>query len=221
MAELKKAIEFCLPDSQEKEHCLKDFEGKWIVLYFYPKDNTSGCTREAKEFSEKKDEFEKLGAVIIGISKDSPSSHRKFIEKHNLNILLLSDEDHKVHEAYGAWGKKKNYGKEYFGTIRSTFIIDPQLNIVKSYKNVKVKGHVDDVLETLKALINGEPEEAKEVKSEDVIKVFKETQKPLRSGDVVKALNADKKQVEKIIKQLKKEGIIESPKRCYYQLKED
>ncbi len=148
----KRAPDFCLKDHKEKEHCLKDFEGKWIVLYFYPKDNTSGCTKEAKEFTEKREEFQKLGATIIGISKDSPKSHAKFIEKHGLGILLLSDEEHKVLEAYGAWGLKKNYGKEYYGTIRSTFIIDPELTIRAQWKNVRVKGHVDKVLEELKRL---------------------------------------------------------------------
>ena len=148
----KKAPDFCLKDHKEKEHCLKDFKGKWIVLYFYPKDNTSGCTKEAKEFTEKREKFEKLGAVIVGISKDSPKSHAKFIEKHDLNILLLSDEEHKVLEAYGAWGLKKNYGKEYYGTIRGTFIIDPELTIRAQWKNVRVKGHVDKVLEELKKL---------------------------------------------------------------------
>ncbi len=148
----KKAPEFCLKNHEEKEYCLKDFKGKWIVLYFYPKDNTSGCTKEAIEFTEKKGDFDKLGAVIIGISKDSPKSHTKFIEKHNLGILLLSDEEHKILEAYGAWGLKKNYGKEYYGTIRSTFIIDPELTIRAQWKNVRVKGHVDKVLEELRKL---------------------------------------------------------------------
>ncbi len=145
-----KAPDFCLPDANGEEHCLKDFRGKWIVLYFYPKDNTSGCTREAKEFTEKKEEFEKLGAVIIGISKDSPKSHARFIEKHNLKILLLSDENHEVIEKYGAWGKKKNYGREYFGTIRSTFLINPDGEIVREWKKVKVAGHVDEVLNALR-----------------------------------------------------------------------
>ena len=124
-----------------------------MVLYFYPKDNTSGCTKEAKEFTDKKEIFEKLNAVIIGISKDSPKSHEKFISKHNLDILLLSDEEHKVLEIYGAWGKKKNYGREYYGTIRSTFLIDPEGRIVKIWKNVRVKGHVEEVLETLKGVV--------------------------------------------------------------------
>ena len=108
---------FCLPDQTGTKVCLKDFKGKWIVLYLYPKDSTSGWTKEAVSFTEKKDEFEKLNAVIIGISKDSPKSHKKFIAKHNIGILLLSDEEHKVIESFGAWGKKKLYGKEYYGTV--------------------------------------------------------------------------------------------------------
>ncbi len=144
------APDFCLPDYNGEKHCLKDYRGKWVVLYFYPKDNTSGCTTEAKEFTAMKEEFENLNAVIIGISKDSPKSHAKFIEKHELGILLLSDENHEIHEKYGAWGKKKNYGREYYGTIRSTFIIDPNGKIIKEWKNVRVKGHVEKVLEELK-----------------------------------------------------------------------
>jgi len=149
----EEAPDFCLPDYRGEKHCLKDFHGKWIVLYFYPKDSTSGCTREAKEFSEKKEEFENLGAVIIGISKDPPKSHARFIEKHNLKILLLSDENHGVIEKYGVWGKKKNYGREYFGTIRSTFLISPEGKIVHIWRNVRVKGHVDNVLKKLKEVI--------------------------------------------------------------------
>ncbi len=148
------APDFCLPDHSGKEHCLRDYAGKWVVLYFYPKDNTSGCTREAKEFTEMKEEFEKLGAVIIGVSKDSPKSHAKFIEKHNLGILLLSDENHEVIEKYGAWGKKKNYGREYYGTVRSTFLIDPEGKIVKEWRKVRVAGHVEKVLNALKEEVN-------------------------------------------------------------------
>jgi len=153
MKEGDMAEDFCLPDYEGKEHCLHDYRGKWVVLYFYPKDNTSGCTREAKEFTEMKEEFEKLGAVIIGVSKDSPKSHARFIEKHNLRILLLSDEEHKILEKYGAWGKKKNYGREYFGTIRTTFLIDPEGKIVKVWRNVRVNGHVEKVLEELKKFV--------------------------------------------------------------------
>ncbi len=148
----EKAFNFCLEDADGEKHCLDDFKGKWLVLYFYPKDNTSGCTKEAVEFSEKKEEFEKLGCEIVGISPDSGKRHKNFIEKHNLTILLLSDPEHKVLEQYSAWGKKKLYGREYFGVIRSTFLINPEGEIVKSWKNVKVKGHIDDVLANLKQL---------------------------------------------------------------------
>jgi len=120
-----KAPDFCLENQDGIEVSLKDNKGKWIVLYFYPKDNTSGCTKEACDFTESFKDYEKLNAVIIGVSPDSTESHRSFIEKQNLGITLLSDPDRKVHKAYGAWGLKKNYGKEYEGVIRSTFIISP------------------------------------------------------------------------------------------------
>jgi len=149
-----KAPEFCLKNQDEVEICLRDLKGKWIVLYFYPKDNTPGCTTEAKEFSELIDEFEKLGAIVIGISPDSPKKHCNFIEKHNLKVTLLSDENKEVLKTYGAWGKKKMYGKEYEGVIRSTFIINPEGEIVKEYKNVRAKGHAAKVLEDLKKLKN-------------------------------------------------------------------
>jgi len=148
-----KASEFCLSNQDSVEICLRDLKGKWIVLYFYPKDNTPGCTTEAKEFSELIDEFEDLGAIVIGISPDSPKRHSNFIEKHNLKVTLLSDEEKEVLKAYGAWGKKKMYGKEYESVIRSTFIIDPQGNIVKEFKNVRAKGHATKILEELKKLI--------------------------------------------------------------------
>ena len=149
-----KAYEFCLPNQDSVEICLRDLKGKWIILYFYPKDNTPGCTTEAKEFSKLLDEFEKLDAIVIGISPDSPKKHSNFIEKHNLTITLLSDEKKEVIKAYGAWGKKKMYGKEYEGVIRSTFIINPEGEIVKEYKKVKAKGHAKKVLEDLKEIKN-------------------------------------------------------------------
>lgn len=150
----KPAPDFCLTDETGREHCLKDYRGKWVVLYFYPRDNTSGCTKEAIGFTEMKDSFENLGAIIIGISKDSPKSHARFREKHNLQILLLSDEKHEVIEQYGAWGKKKLYGKEHWGTIRSTFLIDPEGIIVREWKKVKVSGHPEEVLKELKKQID-------------------------------------------------------------------
>ncbi len=150
---LKKSPSFSLNDKEGKKHSLNDYIGKWVVLYFYPKDNTSGCTKEAISFTEKKKEFEKLGAVIIGISTDSEQSHKRFAEKHNLNIMLLSDPEHKVIEKYGAWGKKKLYGKEYYGTVRSTFLINPDGEIVQEWRKVKVDGHTEEVLKTLKEKI--------------------------------------------------------------------
>jgi len=150
-----KAENFCLPDAVGIEHCLKDFKGKWVVLYCYPRDNTSGCTREAKDFTALKARFKRAGAEIIGISKDSPRSHGRFVEKHKLGILLLSDEEHKVVAQYGAWGKKKFYGKEHEGTIRSTFLIDPGGRIKKVWMKVKVAGHAEEVFNTLKDEMRG------------------------------------------------------------------
>ncbi len=148
-----KAPDFCLPDKDGNEVCLKDFRGKWVVLYFYPKDNTSGCTKEAIGFTEQLDEFKKLNAEVVGISKDSIKSHQNFAQKHGLKIILLSDPEHRVIEQYGAWKLKKRYGREYYGTQRSTFLIDPDGIIRHIWPNVKVKGHVEDVLNRLKELV--------------------------------------------------------------------
>ncbi|SFP31386.1 thioredoxin-dependent thiol peroxidase [Hydrogenimonas thermophila] len=148
----QKAPEFCLPNQDEVEICLRDLKGKWIVLYFYPKDLTPGCTTEACEFTEAEPEFEGLDAVILGVSPDSPEKHRKFIEKKELKITLLSDESKEVLKAYGAWGLKKMYGKEYEGVIRSTFIIDPEGNIAATWYKVRVKGHVKAVKEKLSGM---------------------------------------------------------------------
>ena len=145
-----KVKDFCLPDENGKKICLKDFEGKWIILYFYPKDSTSGCTKEAIDFSEHIDDFKKMNAVVIGISPDSQQSHKKFIEKYNLKIILLSDEEHKVLQKYGVWQLKKMYGREYYGVVRSTFLINPDGKIVHEWRKVKVKGHVEEVLQKLK-----------------------------------------------------------------------
>ena len=146
------APEFCLESDIGGTTCLQNFKGKWVVLYFYPKDNTKGCTTEAIDFTSRLEEFEKLGAAIIGISPDSLKSHQRFREKHGLKILLLSDPEHQVMEKYRAWGLKKMYGREYYGVIRSTFIIDPEGKIVEVYPKVRVKGHVEQVLEKLKVL---------------------------------------------------------------------
>jgi peroxiredoxin Q/BCP len=150
-----KADNFCLKNFEEQEICLNDFENKWVVLYFYPKDNTSGCTKEAIGFTENLEEFEKLNAVVIGVSPDSPKSHKRFMEKHNLKVILLSDPDHTILEKFGAWQLKKMYGREYYGVVRSTFLISPDKEIVKEWRKVKVKGHVEEVLNTLKEFNKG------------------------------------------------------------------
>ncbi len=148
----KKAPDFCLPDQNNKEVCLEDFRGKWVILYFYPKDNTSGCTREAIDFTEHLDEINSLNAVVLGVSPDSVKSHVRFREKHGLKVTLLSDPEHEVLETYGAWQLKKMYGREYYGVVRSTFLIDPEGKIAFIWPKVKVKGHVEAVIEKLKEL---------------------------------------------------------------------
>ena len=140
-----KAPEFCLSDQNNEKICLKDFKGKWLVLYFYPKDNTSGCTKEAVDFSEHLKDFKKMDAAIIGISPDSTQSHINFINKHDLKIVLLSDTEHKVLQKYGVWQKKKMYAREYYGVVRTTFLIDPNGRVVNKWEKVRVQGHVSDV----------------------------------------------------------------------------
>ena len=153
----QKAPDFCLygltPEGEEKEICLKDLlkEGKYVVLYFYPKDNTPGCTTEACDF---RDNLNAIGdkAVVVGVSPDSIESHKKFKEKYNLNFYLLSDKEKKVLQEYDAYGEKKMYGKTTVGVIRSTYIISPDGKIVKKWRNVKAKGHVAKVVEELEKL---------------------------------------------------------------------
>jgi len=148
----EKAPDFCLKDQDEKDICLRDFKGKWVVLYFYPKDNTPGCTLEAINFTHHESEFDELNTVVLGISKDSCESHKKFQEKHDLTVALLSDPKHEVIEKFDAWKPKKLYGKEFLGTVRSTFIINPEGEIHYKWEKVKVPGHIDSVLEKLKEL---------------------------------------------------------------------
>ena len=136
---------FCLLDHTDKERCLDNLHGKWVVLYFYPKDNTSGCTLEALDFTAEAMEFDKLNAKIIGISPDSVKSHKNFISKHDLGIDLLSDPEHKVLEQYGAWQKKKHYGREFMGVVRRTFLINPDGKVEHVWPRVRVKGHVEEV----------------------------------------------------------------------------
>lgn len=144
------APDFCLPSGEGEEVCLSSFRGKWVVLYFYPKDNTSGCTQEAMDFTTALDALHALDAEVLGISRDSLASHRKFAEKHGLMVKLLSDPDHKVMDGYGVWALKKMYGQEKYGVVRSTFLIGPDGRIARIWRSVKVKGHVEMVVKSLK-----------------------------------------------------------------------
>lgn len=148
------APDFSLLNSEEKTISKADYQGSWLLLYFYPKDNTPGCTAEASDFSARLDDFSDLNVKIVGVSKDSVKSHSNFIAKHNLKIELLGDPDLKTIKAYKVWGIKKNYGKEYEGLIRSTFLIDPQGKIAKYWTNVRAKGHAERVLKETKTIIN-------------------------------------------------------------------
>lgn len=148
-----KAADFKLPDQEGKEHQLADYKGKWVVVYFYPKDDTPGCTKEACGFRDGIAELMKLGAVVLGISKDSVKSHKKFAEKFSLNFPILADETKEVITKYGAWGKKKFMGREFDGTLRKTFLINPGGEIVKIYDKVNPTQHADEVLVDLKTLI--------------------------------------------------------------------
>jgi len=146
------AKEFCLPNQDNTEICLRDIKGKWIVLYFYPKDNTPGCTTEACDFTSNLPEFEDMDAVILGVSPDSVKKHQNFIAKKELKITLLSDEEKNMLQDYGVWQLKKMCGREYMGVVRTTYIIDPQGKIAHRWDKVKVKGHVEAVKNELQKL---------------------------------------------------------------------
>ena len=148
----KNAPAFTLLDQEEKKVSLSDFNGIWVVLYFYPKDDTPGCTTEACEFTAGIADFKGLNAEVFGCSPDSPEMHRKCIAKHDLEVRLLSDPDHNVMEKYGAWGEKNMYGRVTVGVIRSTVIIDPDGRIAHRWKRVKSKGHAEKVRERLEQL---------------------------------------------------------------------
>ena len=145
-----KAPDFTLNDKDGNAVSLSDFAGKKVVLYFYPRDNTPGCSRQACAFAESFEEFKNLDVAVIGISKDSVSSHVKFAEKYNLPFVLLSDPEHNVIEAFGAWQEKKNYGKVSFGTVRSTFVIDENGIIEKVMPKVKPDTNAAEILEYLR-----------------------------------------------------------------------
>jgi len=145
----RKAPAFRLPAADGEEVALADFAGRTVVLYFYPKDNTSGCTREACDFRDAHARIVRRGAVVLGVSPDSVRSHAGFREKHDLPFPLLSDADHEAARAYGVWVKKSLYGREYMGVERATFVIGPDGVVRAAFRKVKVAGHVDEVLAAL------------------------------------------------------------------------
>ncbi|HEY2773136.1 MAG TPA: peroxiredoxin [Candidatus Binatia bacterium] len=147
----KKAPAFTLKDQDGKVRKLSEFAGRWVVLYFYPKDDTPGCTTEACEFTTGLKKFEGLGATVLGCSADSPETHSKFIAKYKLKIPLLSDPTHAVMEKYGAWGEKNMYGKITTGVIRSTVLIDPAGKVAQHWARVKAAGHAEQVRKALDA----------------------------------------------------------------------
>lgn len=150
--ENQKAPDFELTNDEGEKISLSGFRGKLVVLYFYPKDDTPGCTTEACNFRDDYEDYRKQGAEIIGVSPDSVKSHIKFRTKHTLPFILLADEKHKVCEMYGVWGKKKIFGKEYFGVLRTTFLIDKDGNIAKVFKGVKPANHSKEVIAAINEL---------------------------------------------------------------------
>ena len=148
----KPAPDFCLKDQQDRDIKLSDLRGNWVVLYFYPKDDTPGCTAEACEFTESLSDFDELDALVYGVSPDDTESHREFIDKFGLGVGLLSDPDHDVLLRYGAWGEKNLYGNITVGVLRSTTIVDPEGNVAHHFKNVRAKGHAAKVREKVREL---------------------------------------------------------------------
>jgi peroxiredoxin Q/BCP len=147
-----KAPRFTLPDQDDKKVSFKDFAGAPVVVYFYPADDTPGCTKEACQFNDNLRAFSRAGAKVVGISPDGAAKHTRFRDKYKLKFPLLSDPEHSVMEAYGAWGDKTLYGRKTVGTIRSTFLIDAKGTIARAWYSVRADGHADKVLEELKAL---------------------------------------------------------------------
>lgn len=149
---MKKAPTFCLNDQEGKQHCLSHYKGKWVLLYFYPKDDTPGCTKEACMIRDSWDAFEKHNAVVLGVSRDSEKSHKRFQEKYDLPFPLLSDKEGEVVMEYGVWKEKSMFGKKYMGISRESFLIDPEGNIAKHYEKVTPAVHAEEVLADLKEL---------------------------------------------------------------------
>lgn len=150
LIEGKKAPDFSLVNEKEEIVQLKDYRGQYVILYFYPKDMTPGCTTEACDFRDKHEDFSHLNAVVLGVSPDDAKKHARFMDKHGLPFSLLVDEDHEVAEAYGVWVLKKMYGREYMGIERSTFLIDAEGFLVKQWRKVRVKNHIEEVYAFLK-----------------------------------------------------------------------
>ena len=148
----KSAPDFTLPRDGGEDVTLSALQPKAVVLYFYPKDDTSGCTTEAKGFTDAKAAFEAAGAIVVGVSKDTVAKHDKFVAKHELDVILLSDAEGDVCERYGVWAEKSMYGKTYMGIERSTFLIDGTGKVVREWRKVRVPGHVDEVLEAVRGL---------------------------------------------------------------------
>ena len=148
----QKAPEFTLPDQNNDIHNLADYKGKWVLLYFYPKDNTPGCTKQACDIRDNFELFKKAGITVLGMSKDSVKSHKKFEEKHDLPFTLLSDEELTTLQAYDVWHKKKMMGREYMGIMRTSFLINPEGNIAKIYEKVKPPAHAEMILQDIKEL---------------------------------------------------------------------
>jgi len=148
----KKAPDFTLPDADGASVRLSSLKGHPVVVYFYPKDDTSGCTAEAKGFTCLIDDFKRAGAHVLGISPDGPESHRKFQDKYGLGVRLLADESRKAAEAYGVWVEKSMYGRKYMGIERSTFLVNSAGRVARSWRKVKVPGHAEEVLEAVRAL---------------------------------------------------------------------
>ena len=144
-----KATDFELPDQDGKIHYLSDYRGKWVVLYFYPKDDTPGCTKEACGFRDALKELQKKGVIVLGVSKDTIVSHKRFAEKYRLNFPILSDATKSVIEIYHVWGKKKFMGREFEGTLRTTYLIDPVGEIKKIYKNINPTIHAGEIIRDL------------------------------------------------------------------------
>ncbi|MEM6960189.1 MAG: peroxiredoxin [Myxococcota bacterium] len=152
LTEGDRAPQFSLETSAGGNRSLEEFKGSWLVVYFYPRDDTPGCTTEAKDFTAASETFGERNAKIIGVSKDTIEKHCKFIDKHALQVELLSDPSGDMIEAYGAWGEKNMYGKKSMGIVRSTVIVDPAGIVRHRFPKVRVKGHVDEVLNALDAL---------------------------------------------------------------------